>query len=75
MKSLKKNLGWNKYEWLLDTHKSDCISHEEDKKCYEKPCACLVCLHEDRFCTYSDPCWDCNGEDNERRHEFCFPDD
>ena len=51
-----------------------CISEDERKPCYGKPCACLVCHHEDFFCV-EDPCYGCEGKGDERTSGFCVPDD
>ncbi len=53
----------------------NCISDQEDYDCYGKPCACMVCRHEDNFCIDGDPCYVCSGKNNDRALDFCNPDD
>ena len=63
------------FQELYDIFGEGCISNQEDKDCYKKPCACLVCKHEEYFCVtdITHPCSLCDGTAVERASEFCVP--
>jgi len=46
----------------------------EGRPSYGLPCACLICRHEDFWCT-EDPCSVCSGELEEITTGFCIPED
>ena len=45
---INENFG-NGFNELYNIFGDDCISDEELKPCYGKPCACMVCRHEEFF--------------------------
>ena len=63
------------FKELYDLFGKSCLSPQKDYDCGGKPCACLVCRHEDYFCVEGDPCYDCKGEDKDRISGFCNPSD
>jgi len=74
-KSLSLSRIEEKFRDLYKTFGDDCLSDAEGYDCYGKPCACMVCRHEEYFCIdhHQGPCTACNGADEDRTSDFCLP--
>jgi len=59
------------FKELFMVYGEACISRENGKECYGKPCACYACRPVG-YCV-EDHCLDCSGRDEERSFIFCGP--